>query len=311
MSSGENTFKSNSVTPENEVRQVWQKYGSCPEGTIPIRRVNEEALLKSNSSIADYGRKPARISHPELKLENRTKDSVSLLSPNTSVAILLTTSLSYTGGKADMEVWNPYVDKDDEYSLSQIAIQNSRLETVQSGWAGDTSSMEGCFDLTCPGFVQVSRRIALGGARDLNDIPIPGGLGRVLTLWIEKDVITSNWWVRTGADQENVGYFPANLFSGLGQTADRVEWGGEVHSKQVGDVRPHTQTAMGNGEVATGASSSGSMKIIRIRTNDPTWVIPGWADAHSDEWDCYRAVYNKLPEPEFYFGGPGRNPVCP
>uniref|UniRef100_A0A7N1A578 Neprosin PEP catalytic domain-containing protein n=1 Tax=Kalanchoe fedtschenkoi TaxID=63787 RepID=A0A7N1A578_KALFE len=325
MPSGVSTTNSKPTTPENEVRQVWQKYGSCPEGTIPIRRVDESALLNSNSSVKHYGRKSGSGVHGQLKLETNTSN---LAYPDTSVVILLTASLSYTRGKAEMNVWNPYVDKDDEYSLSYIAVRNSYFESVQSGWAvhpgvyGDRAThffvywmgdraRQGCFDLTCPGFVQISRRIALGGALDLNNIPIPGGLGGVLTLWIEKDVITGNWWVRTGANQENVGYFPANLFSGLQHTADIVEWGGEVHSKHVGNVRPHTSTAMGNGEFGDAIAMCGKMKIIRIRTNDPVWVIPGWIAVHIDEWECYRGEYLKISEPEYSFGGPGRNPRCP
>ncbi|KAL9687634.1 hypothetical protein QQ045_032039 [Rhodiola kirilowii] len=162
-----------------------------------------------------------------------------------------------------------------------------------------------CFDLTCPGFVQTSHRIALGGVIDLNDIPVPGGLGGSLTLWVEKDVITKNWWVKTGNNQHQIGYFPARLFSGLQYTADNVQWGGEVRSKFINGQRPHTRTAMGSGLMGTA-----SMTILRMRTNDPIWVMPIWTNAYTDEYDCYRANYVKRSEPEFYYGGPGRNPIC-
>ncbi|KAL9688012.1 hypothetical protein QQ045_032424 [Rhodiola kirilowii] len=120
--SGESEFNLMSRIPENDVKQVWHKYGSCPKGTIPIRRVDEEALFNSNSSIEDYGRKSA-ISNvqPELNTKNRTSN---LLFPGSSVSVLITGGFSYTGGKADLSVHNPFVEREDEYSLSQIALRN-------------------------------------------------------------------------------------------------------------------------------------------------------------------------------------------
>lgn len=36
--------------------QLWQKSGSCPEGTIPVLRMQKKGLFKSNST-GEYGRK--------------------------------------------------------------------------------------------------------------------------------------------------------------------------------------------------------------------------------------------------------------
>ena len=49
------------VTAQNEsfrsnLFQVWQKSGRCPKGTIPIRRVGEEDLLRANS-FKNFGKK--------------------------------------------------------------------------------------------------------------------------------------------------------------------------------------------------------------------------------------------------------------
>lgn len=40
-----------------EVRQTWQRSGSCPEGTIPIRRIQKKDLLRA-ASLGGFGRKP-------------------------------------------------------------------------------------------------------------------------------------------------------------------------------------------------------------------------------------------------------------
>ncbi|KAK7823710.1 protein neprosin [Quercus suber] len=39
-----------------EITQPWHLVGRCPEGTIPIRRITEEELLRARS-IANFGRK--------------------------------------------------------------------------------------------------------------------------------------------------------------------------------------------------------------------------------------------------------------
>jgi hypothetical protein len=48
----------------------------------------------------------------------------------------------------------------------------------------DGSHSTGCFDLTCPGFIQTSNEIALGAA--IYPISIPGGLPYQITISIYK-----------------------------------------------------------------------------------------------------------------------------
>lgn len=36
--------------------QTWRKSGSCPEGTVPIRRIRKQDLLRANS-LGTFGRK--------------------------------------------------------------------------------------------------------------------------------------------------------------------------------------------------------------------------------------------------------------
>jgi len=53
-------------------------------------------------------------------------------------AILFTVGYRYLGGKADLRVCNPYVEKDDEYSTSQVSLLTgpyNDFECVESGWA--------------------------------------------------------------------------------------------------------------------------------------------------------------------------------
>lgn len=40
--------------------QTWQKSGSCPNGTVPIRRIQREDLLRA-ASLENFGRKAPEI----------------------------------------------------------------------------------------------------------------------------------------------------------------------------------------------------------------------------------------------------------
>lgn len=53
-------------------------------------------------------------------------------------AVLLTEGFNYLGGKGDIQVFNPYVESDDEYSTSQVCLKHGpyyAYESVESGWA--------------------------------------------------------------------------------------------------------------------------------------------------------------------------------
>ena len=54
--------------------QVWQKSGRCPEGTIPVRRIQRRDLLKAHS-IEEYGRKKPSFSHRQVGQLNENLDS--------------------------------------------------------------------------------------------------------------------------------------------------------------------------------------------------------------------------------------------
>ncbi|CAK9143966.1 unnamed protein product [Ilex paraguariensis] len=331
-------------SPITITSQIWRRSGSCPKGTIPIRRLPKKNDLKENA-INKYGRKKATFLH-HAKQFNDSKIS-NLQQANRSVAILHTEGFSYLGAKGDIKVWNPYVESDDEYSTSQICLRSGPhfdYEAIESGWAvktnifdvsilvllligeslekdgsehnasatADASMTTGCFDLTCPGFVQTSNEIALGAA--IYPISLPTGLPYQIILYIYQDPDTSNWWLQYG-EKMNIGYWPPHLFSMIRHHAETVQWGGEVYSSKVGtQSHPHTATAMGNGNYPDIIfDNSGYVKRIRVHENYPGLKFPEWVNAYSDEYDCYEVYYisDYVEDPEFYYGGPGRNPQCP
>ncbi|CAN4120242.1 unnamed protein product [Withania somnifera] len=304
--------------------QTWQKSGSCPKGTIPIRRKQN-----NNNNKKDQIKKPSFFYRDRGFKINK---DANLSQKNHSLAILHTEGYRYLGAKTDMKTWNPHVEEDDEYSTSRLALISGAYydyQEMESGWAVnprvygdrqtrlftywtiDGSRETGCFDLTCPGFVQTSHEIALGAA--IYPISTQNGLPYSITIYIYKDINTSNWWLQYGGSI-NIGYWPSEIFDGgLSIQAETVQWGGEVYSKNVGK-HPHTKTQMGSGAFPTYIfENTGFMKNMRILGNSMELMFPEYVDAYAEEYDCYRTQYmgDYVQEPEFHFGGPGRNPLCP
>ncbi|KAF2304382.1 hypothetical protein GH714_030612 [Hevea brasiliensis] len=342
-SATETTTRTNTLNKRNNedssvtvTSQLWQKSGSCPKGTIPIRRVQEKELLKTDST-EEYGRKKPTFCLLLRALNKGTPNFSSnrshlIMCYVNQVAILLTEGFSYSGVKGDIRAWNPFVESDDEYSTSQISLKSGPyydFESLESGWAvnpsvygdkqtrlfvywtADASKTTGCFDLTCPGFVQTSSEVALGAA--IYPLSVPYGLPYQITLYIFKDPATNNWWVQYG-EKINLGYWPPHLFTLLFHgNAEGAEWGGEVYSLKLGHPN-HTRTEMGNGQFPDGMfGNSGTVKRLRIRENSLILKFPEWVFTYSDDYDCYRTLYveDYIEDPEFYYGGPGRSPVCP
>ncbi|XP_035831044.1 uncharacterized protein LOC110876003 isoform X2 [Helianthus annuus] len=294
-------------TATTTTSQIWQKSGSCPKGTIPIRRIQKN-VINNNGHV--YGRKqPSEPRYQETTLENTTNSLA-----NHSVSEVYTEGYSYSGAKADTKVWTPYVEKEDEYSTSRVVIQNGGLrdfELVETGWAADGSRTTGCFDLTCPGFVQVNHKIALGAA--IYPISKPYGLPYQIIVHIYKDPETNNWWVNYG-ESIDIGYWPSELFVLLKYQGIMVKWGGEVYSSMVKGKHPHTATYMGNGEMPPAMyDECGTMARMRVEQNSGPLIMPEWTQVNVDEYRCYDISYliDYVADPIFYYGGPGRSWRCP
>ncbi|XVE97637.1 hypothetical protein REPUB_Repub03eG0035900 [Reevesia pubescens] len=323
------------------VFQTWQRSGSCPKGTIPIRRIRRKDLLRAKS-LEHFGRKAPLVFSASNRTDqkdnrfvyiNNTKVSLGPI-VNRSAAILVTLGYNYIGAKGDINVWNPNVESADDYSTAQIWVKGGpgdNFESVESGWVvnqnlygdkltrffaywtKDAYKTTGCFDLICSGFVQTSSEIALGAA--INNWSREHGKQYYITVGIYMEPQTSNWWLHFG-DDKVVGYWPAASFLFyLNHSSTLVEWGGEVYSPNVKKT-PHTKTAMGSGNFASGLWGS-ACYIDNVRIIDYSLALkyPQWVSTWADEYYCYTA-YNYIKAygvlPVFFFGGPGQHyNYCP
>ncbi|KAL9226863.1 hypothetical protein vseg_002626 [Gypsophila vaccaria] len=327
-------------------QQTWQKSGSCPKGTVPIRRVRRSDLLRFGN-LERFGKKSVPVAsnisnnrqlNPDRTLFVNINNTAITLGPrpNHSSAVLVATVVHYQGSKGTIALYNPSVARWDEYSSAQLwLISGSRqdFESMESGWIvnkklyGDTltrlftywtrdgSQKTGCFDLLCAGFVHTNPRVALGVTFD--HVTTPGRTVYAFTVQIAKDTQTGNWWL-TLNDNVPVGYWPASVFTEIfSQGATILQWGGDVFSADIRKT-PHTTTYMGSGEFL-GLDRTYNCFIENIRVlQDPlgAWDLPNpeYVGIYTDEKQCYGAnfhVSGYMKEPTLFFGGPGRSSLCP
>ncbi|KAH7657534.1 Neprosin domain-containing protein [Dioscorea alata] len=311
--------------------QVWHRSGSCPDGTIPIRRVLKHHLLNA-SSLERYGRKNTNVitKHDFRMLEHTF--AVGIEHYHTAAA-LITAGYSYIGAKADINVWNPRVEADNEYSTAQIWLRNgpfNNSDTIEFGWivnpsvygdrqtrlfiywTNDSGKSTGCFDLLCPGFVQVNKDILLGGT--IYPTSAIHGQQYHISLEVVRDFDQNVWWLISRTDNIMIGYWPCDIFSYLYNIAVIVEWGGDVYSPRM-HQEPHTATAMGSSNFASDHWSFACfIHQPRIRDYSMTYKYPYPSFPFTPDVNCYSGEnYAEMlfTEPLFYFGGPGRNLYCP
>ncbi|KAK7352521.1 hypothetical protein VNO80_17943 [Phaseolus coccineus] len=318
----------NSNTEEGlklEIFQTWQKSGSCPKGTIPIRRIVKEDLLRV-ASLDNFGRKPPQL------YENSTDQENGYVPENRSSAYLLAVGYNYIGAQADINLWNPKVAQTNEFTTAQIWLKNNNgpyFESVESGWTvnpklygdgatrffaywtRDSYRSTGCFDLTCSGFVQIGQ-VVLGGT--IGPISSFYGPQYDINIGMFLEPNSGNWYLKL-KNNIPIGYWPAEILGSLRHSAIAVEWGGQVSSVNIRKKTPHTSTQMGSGEFANGRfQQSCFMRNIRIMDYSLQLKYPRDVTPIAQEPFCYTAINDVRPgiEPEFYFGGPGRDlPHCP
>ncbi|KAL4302575.1 hypothetical protein GQ457_10G017750 [Hibiscus cannabinus] len=332
-----------SLSSKLVVSQTWQKSGRCPDGTVPIRRIQRMDLLRAKS-IGRFGRKPQEIVSKSnttnlkkgLYPSNSTTQVALPTIVNRSAANLVTLGYNYIGAKAEINVWNPNVAADDEFTTAQIWLKagpGDNFESLETGWmvnpqlygdrrtrlfvywTKDSYKSTGCFDLTCSGFVQTNPNVALGATI----VPVSSEIGQQyhVTLGMYKVTLTSltlSHFSKIQTDNAINRYYKQMNMIGLLKRSTLVEWGGQVYSTNVKKT-PHTKTAMGSGQFASGLF--GNACFIRnpnIVDFSMALKYPKWVGTWADDYYCYTAYnyqkgYGTLPV--FYFGGPGQNPNCP
>ncbi|XP_020523024.1 uncharacterized protein LOC18434300 [Amborella trichopoda] len=294
--------------------QLWNNFEKCPNGTIPILRTQRNGGKISPNAY------PFTVNDNSDNYGDQTAEYAGAITKN----------FAFYGASSESYIWNPQVQVSTEYSGAGTWLLSNRgavVNGIAAGWIvnpvlyGDTktrifiswiivdSKTPGCYDLSCPGFVQTSSDIPLGTV--LTPVSEYDGNQYAINYSIHKDNNTGNWWftLLTALKNEiHVGYWPASIFTSL-SVANRVLWGGQVSNLKTGGE--HTSTQMGSGHFPKeGDKKAAYFGSVRVLFSDGTYGTP-LVDPFRDHAACYDSDMVGSYHPDsFYFGGPGRNPTC-
>ncbi|KAF8379085.1 hypothetical protein HHK36_028514 [Tetracentron sinense] len=290
----------------NQIR-VGLKSKGCPSGTVPIRRTRKEDLIRSKTFAS---------------INPNTREV-----PGSHFAILETTTDSdrvLHGVKAHINVYNPRVLADDQTSSGQMWVENG-LNSIQAGWivspplygdshthlfttwTADDYHKTGCWNILCPGFVQVDKEVSLG--EFFNHTSVYDGVQKEMMVHIYQDQVTGNWWFVYTIDNIHVGYWPKSIFTDLAKGASTVSWGGRTSG-----APEATSAEMGSGKLPDGHYRH-ACYFRQIQFVNASFALQDPDEDGTreiiDKPDCYDLKYYGDQGGEmghtFLFGGPGGN----
>jgi hypothetical protein len=225
------------------------------------------------------------------------------------------------GGNSILNLWNPYVYTPwlEVFSLSQVWYIGGG-QTVEAGWqnypakygsenaalfiywTADNYQNTGCYNLDCPGFVQVDNTWHFGSG--FSAYSTVGGPQYELPIkwWL----YYGNWWLSVNGTW--VGYYPGSIYGGgqLSRSATLIEFGGETVAD--GGYGYFYYPPMGSGNWANALSQHAAYQrqIYYIDTaNNSQWAS---LNAGTEAPACYSTdgpFHNSSWGIYFYFGGPG------
>lgn len=286
----------------------------CQPGTIPMRRVDLQVLARFDSleGFLRKGPLPGLQTDPGgqrvLAATHRYANSFQ--------------AIDAVGGSSVLNLWSPTVAQN-QMSLSQQGYaggSGSDRQTVEGGWQvypqkfntnnavlfifwTSQGYTNGCYNLDCAGFVQLSHSWVLG--RGFDRYSVTGGEQRSFTMAWQRHASSGDWWLYLSADDSTtaVGYYPKALF-GKGQLAThatQVHFIGETTGEPV-------SLQMGSGEfAANGWQHAAYQRNVEVY---PAAGGSGDANLTPDQTDvrCYTIDLTNGPGSDwgthFYFGGP-------
>ncbi|KAK7291128.1 hypothetical protein RIF29_06035 [Crotalaria pallida] len=268
----------------------------CPIGTVPIRRTTKDDLI--------------RLKH----LSNNNGMLTEEVEGSQFAAVNLNGADRYYGIKGNINTYNPTVASKEQMSGAYISLAKGPSQVypkiqgdVQTyffiAWE-NKQNQTGCYNLQCPGFVQIDNHFHIGSP--ITSTSTFGGQQFEMSVAILLDPTTNNWWVRL--EDKNLGYFPSTIFSDMSY-ADKGGWYGR------------TMTTLGNPSPPMGSGHFpddrfGHACFIRQMTfqNETRKDIPPemkLVGIYKDNPSCYDVKYTGYVDKSLgyamQFGGPGGN----
>ncbi|CAB79294.1 putative protein [Arabidopsis thaliana] len=284
---------------------------SCPVGTVIVKRIILEDLIRAQRLQSLRFNYPGQVSAKDKKIDLTGHHFATISYKD-----------DHYGAKGNINVWNPNVSPD-QFSLAAMAVSgNKGFQSISAGWivrlnqnnqshlftywTADGNNKTHCYNTLRPGFVHVSTKYAIGMLAQ--PVSIYDGQQYQLEVSIYQDHVTRDWWFVL--NNEPIGYWPKSLFTrqGLADGASAVFWGGEVYSS-VKEKSP----SMGSGhfpqEGFKKAAYVNGLKIITDITKEVSSPLASALKTFASSPNCYN-VQKILGVGEFWsrailFGGPG------
>ncbi|KAK4728704.1 hypothetical protein R3W88_021692 [Solanum pinnatisectum] len=293
---------STSSSATNRSSTIWSKDGGCPFGTIPVKRITRDDLIRLR-----------RMPPPEdATFEDEYDVAIAQVpyNPNSKFA----------GAGMDTALYNPQVNGQ-QHSGSRLKIRKGS-DILQVGWRvdptlyGDTNTrlfihfQAGkihCFNTLCPGFVHVNKDIPLDGSF-MDTISQRGGDRWGAKMYIDRDLDSGNWWVLMTKSFVRVGFWPQSLFTDLKSFATNVDWGGVVYSPPGVPEPPMGSSYFPTDNSAYDAYCSG----VTIFNEKGKSIEVERTITHTDNPNMYKVEFIQLSDDadQMYFvlyGGPGES----
>lgn len=318
--------KGEEIDEDKIPKQLYQLTGeTCPEKTFPMTRLTMETLQRFET-LDDFFKKRFTL------IEKPFSGGGGSSGSSTHEYAHARRTVDNWGAESVLNLWSPFVDETDEFSLSQIWVvrgSGSNRETVEGGWqkyydlygdwrsrlfiyfTPDNYGSGGCYNLSCGAFVQTNSSVYIGGGFT-NYSSVGGSQYKIKLLWY-KDGPDGHWWLRYGNTW--VGYYPRSLFdsNGLRNLGERVDFGGEIVNTSPGGAHTHTDMGSGYWPYQGFGYAAYQRNIQYVDTSNYYRRATGLSESRTNS-DCYDIDLHETSGSwgvYFYFGGSGHNTNCP
>ncbi|XP_015084419.2 uncharacterized protein LOC107027887 [Solanum pennellii] len=315
-------IKQNSyASTTSRLSTIWSNDGSCPSGTVPIKRTTKDDLIRQRDMPPP---EPAYFDDEFVGSNNNSeqiKTSYNMPSYGYKRAIAQAPkdpNTKFTGAGMATNVYNPHVEGK-QHSGCRLRIQKG-TDILQVGWRVDPTlygdnktrlfihyqaGKFNCFNTLCPGFVHVNNKLPLDVSLE-GILSQRGGPKSDLLLYIYKDPDDGNWWLLLGEDYKQIGFWPNIIFKELTNFATNIEWGGVTYNPPGVPEPP-----MGSSYFPVGNSSfDGFCRSITVSDQKGDSVGIDNLIWHTDNIFAYKVVFKNILEGSDSFtyvlyGGPG------
>ncbi|XP_021730434.1 uncharacterized protein LOC110697361 [Chenopodium quinoa] len=297
----------------------------CPSGTVPIRRTRKEDLVTANAVLSHYrtmtggppftpsqGNHYAGAGTPNQTSEKYLGARAAIALYNLTIAIPAQTSASslrigsgvdgpFNSIEYGYTVSHHFTPTIEYYSKFNQQLYGDRKARTFNLWTADGFSKTGCFNMLCPGFVQVNQLRHMGD--ELTYFSEYDKNKTFMLLGIIKDPKTQNWWIVESLPQatnQYIGYWPKELLPEMSEFATNVQVGGKVYNPS---IEP-SKTPMGSGHFVADDLLKTCEAIVHV-VNSTYGLIPDESlkmDVFANAPDLYNAQF--LDGAEVLFGGP-------